>query len=93
MKLIKHEVERVRDDRLIVKSLWADRFRNPATVKVTTDKTPVQALESTLDCDPKDAFEIMSGFAEIAWGMGWRPAGLGPTLDAVVKNFKLPSKA
>jgi hypothetical protein len=32
----------------------------------------------------------MSGLADIAWDMGWRPGGLSGSLARVVETYKIP---
>lgn len=90
MKLIRHEVERIGADRTTVKALWRDKFRRPASVKVVEATEEHQASSTLIDGDSAEVMRTMEGFAEIAWSMGWRPAGLGATLNAVVQNFKPP---
>ena len=89
MKRIGHDISRV-GDRVTIKALWRDRFKRPATVNISKTTEEIQVERTLIDGDVKDVTETMFGIAEIAWGMGWRPAGLGPTLAAVVERFQLP---
>jgi hypothetical protein len=89
MKLIEHEVERT-GEKVRLKASFRDRFRQPATVSVRAERAESPTMRVVHEGDAKEVFDTMAAFAEIAWGMGWRPAGLGPTLAAVVDRFKLP---
>ena len=89
MKRLGHVISRV-GDRVTIKSMWRDRFKRPATVSIAKSTEEIAVERVLIDGDVKDVNETMFGIAEIAWGMGWRPAGLGPTLAAVVERFQLP---
>jgi len=90
MKRIEHEVVRHPGDRVELKGLFRDRFKRPASVSITTSthETPLPRL--VMQADAKEVNDTMFALAEIAWDMGWRPAGLGATLAAVVTRFKIP---
>lgn len=90
MKLVRHEVERVGNDRTTVKALWRNKFRRPASVKIVESSEETQFSSTLIEGDSAEVMRTLEGLAEIAWSAGWRPAGLGPTLGAVVQNFKLP---
>jgi hypothetical protein len=89
MKRIEHETSR-RGDRVEVKGLFRDNFKRPASVSITTSTHETPMSRPVIEGDVRDVTTTMFSLAEIAWDMGWRPAGLGPTLAAVVERFKLP---
>lgn len=90
MKRIEHAVERHPGDRVELKGLFRDRFKKPASVTITTEVHDTPMLRPIMQADAKEVNDTMFALAEIAWDMGWRPMGLGPTLAAVVTRFKIP---
>jgi hypothetical protein len=90
MKRIEHEVVRHPGDRMELKAIFRDRFKRPASVSITTSTHETPTSRLVYQADAKEVTDTMFALAEIAWDMGWRPAGLGPTLAAVVDRFKIP---
>ena len=94
MKKIKHNIQRVGDNQTVV-AAWRTRMRTPATVKIDSGKAPdgVAYHEDTLiHGDAAEVFDTLSGIAEIAWEMGWRPRGLDAVVSGVVKSYKIPTE-
>lgn len=92
MKRIEHEVERTAD-RVTIKAVWADKMRNRRNVTVSISAAQDQRtsiVPAMLTGDVRDVSGVLNGIAQIAWDQGWRPAGLGATLAAVVERFKEP---
>jgi hypothetical protein len=89
MKRIEHEVER-NGDRVIVKALWRDTFKKPASVRITTEKHETPMARVLIDADVRVVRNTLNGIAQIAWDMGWRPLGLGPVLARIVETYKEP---
>lgn len=89
MKRIEHEISR-NGDRVTIKGLFRDRFKRPGSVLIGTERHETPAPRTLIEGDVRDVQNTMFAMAEIAWDMGWRPAGLGPTLAAVVERFQLP---
>ena len=92
MKKLSHKVSRV-GDVVTVEAAWRTRMRVPAKVEIHKGKSEELSMglqHVLLSGDAAEVNDILNGIAEIAWENGWRPAGLGATLEAIVKGFKIP---
>ena len=93
MKKVTHAVVKRPNNQAAVFAVFNNQMRQPHGLVITkAPLEPHQAPTAMYEGDEADVFHLFEGLAEIAWEMGWRPAGLGPVLAAVVKEFKL-SKA
>ena len=83
-------------DSLSLYAQYKDRFRNnrkvgPLTIAPAEPHAPADlSPEPIFSGSQVEVNDILAGFAEAAWAMGWRPRGLSPTLAMVVQNFKIP---
>ena len=76
MKLLSHRTART-GDKLVITGQWQDRMRRPGSVVVTQNVNESQMRESEiLTGDAHEVYATLSGLANIAWKMGWRPEGL-----------------
>ncbi len=93
MKLLSHEHE-TKGTKTILKTQWQDHMRRPIEVKVTKEDSFANAgPRNTIETESMaHMFGMVSGFAEIAWSMGWRPRGLVATVNHVVTNYKEPKR-
>lgn len=88
MKLKEKQVTR-RGDIMTIKAGWTDRMRMPGSVSINTEKNVSSAVLHTLiEGDSADVAKTLSGIAEIAWGLGWRPVGLGAAVAQVIEGFR-----
>ncbi len=75
--------------RINIRTSWVDRMRRPATVTIKVDKNVSDAGSFVLlDGDARDVSNTLSGIAEIAWGMGWRPAGLDTAVCHAIRTHE-----
>ena len=89
MKKLSHDVERVGSSTK-VQAQWRTRMRTPGAVEITKDQPSTMKTTTLIEGDSAEVFDTLSGIAEIAWSMGWRPAGLETVVSAVVKSYKIP---
>ena len=93
MTAVHATVDRQRDE-VTIKGVYINRFKKPENIKIERSQEPPQgvavAQETILKGDIGDVQGIMFGLAEMAWGMGWRPRALVPTLAAAVQQYKIP---
>lgn len=89
MKRISSNVERTGDN-IKIKGLFRSKWKKPAKISVVTEELEMATESTVIEGDAKEVFSAVSSVAEIAWEMGWRPAGLVPMLSHVINNFKLP---
>ena len=92
MKLKSHTVAKLANNRARLDAIWTDQMRRPHHVSIAIQPAPSAAMAPMVEDEAGDLFKLFSGFAEIAWEMGWRPQGLAATLGHVVTSFKLPAK-
>lgn len=91
MKLKAHKVEKLPGGNVAVRAVWTNQMRVPKTLAIVAEESPTGALETLTEGDAGDVFNTLSGMAEIAWNMGWRPAGLANTVAGVVAAYRLPA--
>lgn len=91
MKLKAHKIEKLPGGNLAVKTVWANQMRVTRKVTLQVEPTEVESLETLTEGDAADVFNTLSGMAEIAWTMGWRPLGLANTVAGVVAAYRLPA--
>ena len=91
MKLKAHKVVKLPGGNVAVDAVWTNQMRQPRTLAIQAAESPTGALERLTEGDAADVFNTLSGLAQIAWEMGWRPAGLSNTVAAVVAAYKIPS--
>ncbi len=89
MKKLMHAVERAGNNSKVL-AQWRTRMRTPATVQITDDRPSTSHPSTLIEGDSAEVFDTLSGIAEIAWDMGWRPAGLDAVVAGVVKSYKIP---
>ena len=90
MKLKSYKQSR-KGDIVTIEAQWADRMRRPGSVSITENAlTPgsVDVPSVTLTGDAHEVFHTVSGIAQIAWNMGWRPPGLMGGIAQYVQDFK-----
>jgi len=88
MKLKEKQVTR-RGDIMTIKAGWADRMRIPGSVSITIKKNvSATELHPLITGDSTDVAKTLAGIAEIAWGLGWRPIGLGAAVTQVIEGFR-----
>lgn len=76
----------------VVEGYFVNNFRRPQSVKIEFGPaaTEAEAKGTVISGDRFEVWYKMAAMAEIAWNMGWRPNGLVPTVDAVVKQYQIP---
>lgn len=94
MKLKTHSIDKQPNNRLRVLARWTDEMRRPADVKMVVKRNlPDLDGDNTLvEADERDVRDAVFGIADIAWEMGWRPAGLPGTVANLIQTYKLPPK-
>lgn len=90
MKKVSHRVERTGDS-VAVMANWRSRMRTPTKVEIHNDNLTNPAETTLVEGGAAEVFDTLSGIAEIAWEMGWRPHGLEQVVAAVVKSYKIPA--
>lgn len=93
MKMSQLEIENLPGGKVKVEAQFRDRLKRPAGVSVSLRKGELapQGSSMVLEGDLHEVASTMYCLAEVAWNMGWRPPGLGPTLMNVVDNYKFRS--
>lgn len=87
MKLLSHKIDRA-GDTLRITGQWQDRMRRPGSVVVTQNVNESQMRESEmLMGDAHEVYATLSGLADIAWKMGWRPEGLMGGIANYVQSY------
>lgn len=88
MKLKSSSVTR-KGDLVTVRANWITRFRQPAYVKIsiTEEGHPHEGL--LVDGDVIDTHGLLFGIAQIAWNIGWRPAGLLEATMETIRSHKV----
>lgn len=92
MKRVSHEFSR-KTGRMTVLAAFRNVFRQPTRVSIQVaklDSTDV-AKQPLMDGDVKEVYGALSGIAEIAWDMGWRPAGLDAAVARTFQTHKIMS--
>jgi hypothetical protein len=89
MKKLSHEISR-KGDAVKVEANWRTRMRTPAKVAVVADNQSTSKDSTLAEGEAADVFDTLSGIAELAWDMGWRPRGLDLVVSGVVKSYKIP---
>jgi len=88
---IQSSVTKRTGDRITVAARWKDRFKKPAYIRVMKSDTPPDTSEDLLfSGDVKDTHGIIFGIAQVAWDMGWRPAGLLEHVMETIRSHKIP---
>ena len=86
---LRHKDVDVTPGKIHVKCAWLDKMRRPGSVAITVVKNDSAVDLSTLiEGDPSDVSKTLAGIAEIAWGLGWRPAGLEAAVAAAVRTYE-----
>ena len=93
MKLLNYTKERKGGDKMLVSASWRTRMRQPGGVSITHTTldprtTPVSNQSVLLEGEGVDVYDTLSGLAQIAWDMGWRPAGLMGGLARYIQDYK-----
>jgi hypothetical protein len=90
MKIIHHHIDR-KGDHLKITGPAVDRLRRPGKIEVTTVKDVRPGTEGVIiEGDAADVTDTMFALANIAWNMGWRPAGLTEALTGTLRDLKTP---
>ena len=89
MKLQRNIVTRQGNNTKIMTD-WDDRMRRPGQVTILTEKSvsPGPGGNVLIEGDAAEVIGTMTGIAEIAWKMGWRPVGLGEAIIATLTNYE-----
>ena len=87
MKMTEQHVERT-GDKISVFGTFVNKWRKPARISIAIEEgwTPVPVISG----DVKETVETVNCIAQIAWDMGWRPAGLAGALNHIILNHKIP---
>jgi len=90
MKLVSYKQDRVSGDKLKVEAVWRTRMKRPAVVSISRTMHEGQAEPNPvlLEGEASEVYDTMSGIAQIAWAMGWRPPGLTGKLAQFIQDFK-----
>ena len=91
MRLKAHKVEKLAGDRMTVKGVWTNQMRQPRLIRVAVEEAPNGEMDTILEGDAADVYHTLEGLAQIAWGLGWRPAGLSNAVAGVVAAYRLPA--
>lgn len=90
MKLLTQSVKRTGDN-VTVNATWKTQDRRKAQVKIKrTIPEPGAFDEAMMTGDVKEVHGVLFGLAEIAWNMGWRPAGFIERIAGAVAAHKIP---
>lgn len=88
MKLKLYTLARLANNRIRLDALWTDQMRRPHHITVSFSPVELAVPTPVMEMDAGDLFKLLSGFATIAWDMGWRPQGLATAVSNVVTSFK-----
>jgi len=87
MKLNSHRVDRA-GDTVRITGTWQDRMRRPGSVVVRQHvNESVSKNEEIIIGDAHEVYSTLSGLADIAWKMGWRPEGLMGGIAHFVESY------
>jgi hypothetical protein len=90
MKLKTHKIDRLPGHKVVVSGVWTNQMRMPKSVRITCDGEGTGFPETLTEGDEGDVFNTLSGMAQIAWEMGWRPEGLANATAGLIAAYRLP---
>lgn len=92
MKLSGYSSERT-GDQVKITGTFRDAMRNPAGVKVVFEKGAENPSPIIASGNVRDVHGAIFAFADIAWGLGWRPRGLMGATARLIETYKLPPES